>query len=107
MTRVIALVALATLGGCAGASNVGQGPIKLSPQLEAAFQRYLAQPGPGAFAVSRTGRAGGGTACGEASCRGNEMQIALEGCRRYGEPCYLYAVGRNVVWRTDLPPPAE
>lgn len=104
-----ALFSVVALAACTN-TLAGTGPIKLSPRTQAAFtQGYLRLDTPLAFAVSEDGETYGATACPESACRGMFEHDAIRSCeqRSHGKRCYLYAVGRQVVWRTDLPPPAK
>ncbi len=103
--RVAALSAVITmtLAACAGmeSSNVGQGPITLSQNVQACFASYLEEPAPGFFAVSGDGERCGYAYCSSAvvqGCRGNIRQLAIQSCQRSGKTCYVYAVRERVVW---------
>jgi hypothetical protein len=97
-----ALALLALTAACASPS-VGQGPIQLTPRTEQALQRYMALASPEVFAVTEDGAFSSAVYCPETACRGNEVHLALERCRLDGRRCYVYAMGRQVVWRKDLP----
>ena len=96
------LPALGALAACAG-SNIGSGPISLSPGTRAAYARYLGFNRPLAFAVSADGRASGAAYCRGGDCMGNEVATALRLCRGSGKECLIYDLGGRVVWRDVVP----
>ena len=103
----VALLAILALAGCALPSSYGSGPIRLAPQIEAAYEKYRSMPSPGAFAVSRDGLAAGESYCPVGiDCRGNSISMALESCRRSGNECFLYDVAGRIVWRGPTLGPA-
>ena len=79
---------------------VGSGPITLSPEVEAGFERYKALNFPSRFAVSVDGAGYGYSYCPQGNCSGNPQRVAIDSCEQAsgGVPCKLYAKGRNVVW---------
>jgi hypothetical protein len=85
---VLAALALGALAGCAAMSGDGSGPVTLSSRVKAAYARYLALPGPQAFAVSTDGKSYGAAYCRWGTCRGNDVNMALESCRRSGKTCF-------------------
>lgn len=95
----LAVLAVAAASACAG-PPIGQGPIRLSPRVQAYYQGYRQHMNPGVFAVSADGEAFGGTVCGEfGGCRGDDVGQALGQCRRSGKECFVYAIGGKVVWQ--------
>ncbi|HZV64832.1 MAG TPA: prolyl oligopeptidase family serine peptidase [Telluria sp.] len=85
----------------AALDDVGAVPY-LSENGRLAYRDYLAKTTPRAFAVSPTG----------AWCWAEEGEDpdarALETCsRRSGQPCQLYSVDDNVVWKGDPAAPTE
>jgi hypothetical protein len=99
--------ALLAPAACAGtASHVGSGPITLSPGVRAYYEQYRGLTSPSAFAVSADGRAAGYSYCAVGiDCRGNDVNDALNACRRSsrGRPCYIYDLGGTVVWCDAAP----
>lgn len=109
MAVLAVLPAAALLSGCLVKSQVGQGPITLSPRVEALYQRYLAEDEPMAFAVTADGQRGGYSYCSDRyGCRGTERTLAVRSCQRTTDkPCYIYDHMGEVIWRKDLPPLPE
>jgi hypothetical protein len=105
--RAPLLAALASLGGCAAMSGNGSGPVTLSPRVKAAYAHYLNLPGPQAFAVSTDGKSYGAVYCRWGTCRGNDVSIALENCRKSGKTCYVYDREGRVVWQGADQPTAR
>lgn len=96
---LLALAGLALLPACMG-TGVGQGPIRLSPEVQALYAEYRGLLSPSAFAVSADGAAASYSYCQSLEgCRGNEAHMALEGCRRSGKECFVYDLGGKVVWQ--------
>lgn len=99
----LAVVAVGLLAaGCASPSRIGDGPVRLSPDVRAFYDSYRRGVNPLAFAVSRDGRAAGAVICPEfGGCQAaDEAGIALRNCRRSGgEECFVYDLGGKVVWR--------
>lgn len=104
----IGIVSVTTLGiiaaGCAGVSEngkAGKGPLTLSSQVTAFFETYKGYANPLIFYVSADGTAAGAQVC-DGACVGKEAAEAQ--AERYclsssrGQPCFLYARGRQVVW---------
>lgn len=59
---------------------------------------------PRAFAVDANGWAWGAAMCEYEGCMTfDEQGTALKYCSKNakGTPCYIYAIGRDVVWRRD------
>jgi hypothetical protein len=104
---LLAALALASLGGCAAMSGNGSGPVTLSPRVKAAYDHYRSLPGPQAFAVSTDGTAYGATYCRWGTCRGNDVSIALENCRKSGKTCFIYDREGRVVWQGADQPAAR
>jgi dienelactone hydrolase len=75
--------------GFADVNDVAKVPVR--PNNVQAYQRWLGQKLPRAFAVSERG--GYGSANGDYA-----LGRALGNCRRYGGKCQLYAVDNDVVW---------
>ena len=89
-------------------SEVGSGPITLSPQVQASFEEYKARDAPIYFVVTKSGVGSHYLYCvGGFNCKVPEARMqALAQCRRHypGEECKLYAIGRVVVWQdADAP----
>jgi hypothetical protein len=89
-------------------SDVGSGPITLSPQVRASFEEYRARDAPTYFLVTESGLRSYYLYCvGGFNCKVPEARMqAFAQCRRHypGEECKLYAVGRVVVWQdADAP----
>jgi len=76
--------------GFAAIADLGAVPI--GPAGKAAYPKFLEMPLPRAFAVSNKG--GFGYARGDYA-----VGRALGFCQRSGNPCKLYAVGEDVVWK--------
>ena len=92
------------LQGCDGGA-IGQGPIELSPAVQAAYDKYLHAGEPGAFVIGERGTYY--SYCQSTGCRPGDVQVAMRLCRSEGdEDCRIYDVGGRVVWRQDLPAPA-
>ena len=94
-----ACLAALSLGGCAAMSGDGSGPVTLSPRVKAAYDHYRSLPGPQAFAVSTDGTAWGAVYCRWGTCRGNDVEVALENCRKSGKTCFIYDREGRVVWQ--------
>ena len=96
---VTVLAAILPLAACAVPSSDGSGPVTLSPQVQAAYTHYRSLPTPLAFAVSTDGTAFGARYCPGGTCRGNEVNEALQDCRRTGKTCYVYDRQGRIVWQ--------
>ena len=82
------LAFLLVLAGCASSEH-----IELAPDVETAYEVFLAHPGRSHFAVSEDGRYWGYSICeGTRVCRGSGRQTALDYCERGGQRCVIYAV---------------
>jgi len=84
-----AVVAKPPPSGLADIQDISKVPVR--PSNQSAYQRFLTLKLPRAFAVSDHG--GHGSASGDYA-----VGRALGNCRRYGNPCQLYAVDNDVVW---------
>ena len=107
LAATAACLAALSLAGCAAMSGDGSGPLVLSPQVKAAYDHYLTLQGPQAFAVSTDGTAYGATYCRWGTCRGNDVNIALENCRKSGKTCFIYDREGRVVWHGADQPAAR
>ncbi len=79
----------------------GSGPLLLSPRAQRNIKEYLEYADPVAFAIAADGIGSYGIYCQNAPRLGSGMkEAAVQGClsRAQGSPCYIYAVGRKVVW---------
>ena len=104
--RLVAVLLGTFLYGC-GDLPVGQGPITFSPKTEAFYRQYRDSFTPGAFVVTREGSAFY-TYCSGMDCQAGAAREAMRMCRQRNiGDCYLYDVGGRVVWREDLPAPAN
>lgn len=104
VTVTIFLAGCGLLQGCDGGA-IGQGPIELSPAVQAHYDEYLHSTKPGAFVLSEGGSFW--SYCPSTDCRPGDVQLAMRLCRSKGnEDCKIYDVGGRVVWRQDLPAPA-
>ncbi|KLN61660.1 hypothetical protein WH96_04800 [Kiloniella spongiae] len=96
--------------GCSNSAyhrQIGTGPITLSEPAQKSFERYL-DSNPAVFAITKDGSTSWGWYyCPENNgCRGNNfvsMAPAIKSCeeRAHGKPCKVYAIGRNIVWKTE------
>jgi len=86
--------------------HYGQGPITLSPQVQAGFEDYKRNPITTLdFAVSLDGEAYGYSYCPADHCSGNEIRIAIDACEQSARArgsvqptCKTFAVGHRIVW---------
>src|SRR4051794_16084511 len=102
-----AALAALVLAGCATPSVYGSGPVRLAPEIQAAYAKYLGTTGRGAFAVSRDGTVAGESYCRIGTdCQGDPISVAHASCRRGGKECFIYDVGGRVVWRGPTLEPA-
>ena len=76
--------------GFAELADVASVPVKA--EYLAAYQRFLTQKTPRAFAISERGGYGSGSG-------DHALGHALGNCTRFGARCRLYAVDHDVVWR--------
>ena len=99
------LAGCGVMQGC-NTTPVGQGPIRFGPKLQASYDEYLQRVGPGAFVIGKRGAYY--SYCPETGCVPGLVSLAMQLCHRHDDTdCRLYAVGTQVVWRRDLPAPAE
>jgi hypothetical protein len=84
-----AIVTAPPPSGFADIQDISKVPVR--PSNQAAYQRFLGQKLPRAFAVSDHG--GYGSASGDYA-----VGRALGHCRRFGNTCQLYAVDNDVDW---------
>ena len=104
LAGAILLACCGALSGCSS-TPVGQGPITFSPKMQAHYEQYRQSVGPGAFVVGKKGAYY--SYCQETDCVPGSIASAMQLCHRAQDPdCRLYAVGGQVVWRSDLPGPA-
>ena len=83
------------------AIEVGRGAITLTPRAQKYFDEYLSFPHPEYFAVSSDGNYLGYSFCRNPPCLSPGLkEMAVSMCvRDIGRnECYIYAVGRKVVW---------
>lgn len=101
----LAVTAAMFLAGCAGSQSIdppaGQKAKITSGSMDFFKNSYLPQIGsthPGAFAVSLSGRNSAYSYCEDARCMsgGSYAQDAINLCEKDGEPCYLFAAGREI-----------
>ena len=79
----------------------GSGPLTLSASVQRNFARYLEYDEPLAFAVSRDGNLSMAIYCSNSPCVwGGGKEAAVARCAEESATgrCYLYAVGRTIVW---------
>ena len=83
------------------AVEIGQGQIELSYSVEQAWNKYLDFHDPLYFAVTNDGTGYSYIYCTSTPCVSSEKLDAIESCQRRtgGRKCYLYAVGRKIVWK--------
>jgi len=99
------LVVCLIAGGCTD-QRIGSGPLKLSPQAQAHYDKYRSTVGPGAFVLSERGDAFF-SYCPEMGCAPGSVFLAMRLCRQSNRgECYIYDIEGRVVWRFDEPPPA-
>lgn len=84
--------------------EVGSGPIKLSPEAQAAYERYASSRAPAVFVVSEDGEHFQYHYCAEARCRkaGGTAQ-AIADCQAWSgdKRCYVYDRLGDVVWDNE------
>ena len=81
--------------------EVGQGPIEFNYTVEQAWENYLSLEDPLFFSVTKDGTGYGAIKCNVSPCVRAERSTSIDTCqRKTGEKCYLYADGRNIVWKT-------
>ena len=105
MQRLITITALAfLLAGCQ--TVIGHGPLALTEDAKQRIEQAMSDSSTDYIAVSPDGRTVGWSYCGDgfaAQCRGNGAVVAIRGCERSGKKCYVYAMGRKVIWDFDGP----
>ncbi|MEQ8695771.1 MAG: alpha/beta hydrolase [Bauldia litoralis] len=83
--------------------SIGLHPLRLSLNVQSGYQDYLKEPNPIVFVVSRRGRYANWRYCrpGGRCNAAAAARSALARCDRIGidSPCYVFAVGRNQVWK--------
>lgn len=96
--RVMSLVAAAAVGAATltacQTTEYAKAPIPMSGKAAALYQTYKNLKNPGYFAVSKDGKAGGGSYCPDVgNCSGNSIYLATSICEQnsMGEPCVIYA----------------
>ena len=98
-----ALLAGAIITGCQSTSTqIGKGPVTLSPAVQATFEKY--QKGNGlSFAITEDGSGSIYYFCKDSHCRAGSPFEAVRTCNHYyGEGrCKLYAIGKEIVWQFD------
>jgi hypothetical protein len=99
----LAAIAALAMAGCAGHNDPlpGQKARVSQTVMEAfkdSYQPIIGPTNPGAFAVSVSGRNAGYAYCSELVCKSGFAygQQAMKQCEKYGEPCYLFAVGNDI-----------
>lgn len=79
----------------------GRGALTLSERAKRNIQRYLEYDEPSALAISEDGSRTYAVYCIRTPCVSpGAKEAAVAGCneRSNGSPCYLYLLGRKVVW---------
>ena len=102
MKILIPFFILVLLSSCATDTEVGKGPIVLSPRAQWAFEQYLKTENPTVFVVSEDGYHSYYFYCRDVDgcLASNSTYKAIKGCeeKSVGLECKVYAQGRNVVW---------
>ncbi len=101
MKILIPICIFVLLGACVTDTEVGKGPITLSPRVDWAFDQYLKTTNPTVFVVSEDGNNLFYFYCDDDVCRQNNSTYqAIKRCEEaaLGQECKVYAQGRNVVW---------
>lgn len=91
---------LALLSGCAvvpGADDPRLAEANLTAGSRADFRSYLGRPTPKAFAVAPT--TGQSWHAWGYPTAAETQQVALSGCEALGNPCELFAIDNEIVWR--------
>ena len=87
---------------CGPIRHAGEGPIEITPEVQAGYAEFQNASEPMFFAVSLDGAAYGYTTCSStAPCRpAGARDGALQACELAsdGEPCRIYADWRGIVW---------
>jgi hypothetical protein len=105
MKKLVMVLAAILLAGCAssaGESKAPQGKVTIHNGVWAGYQQYLiaiSPNKPGAFAVSVDGNNAFYQICEGIRCRpGISFRTkALQGCERYGQPCYIFAYRNDIL----------
>ena len=103
---IFALFALSAVSACVSSSEYyGKGPVTLSPRVQAHFDEYLTK-NPGVFLITQDGTGVYYRYCPDVgNCRTESLNVGLYNCEKgYGEKCYVYAVGKDIVWKFDEDP---
>ena len=89
-------------------SNIGKGPITLSPQAQQNFERYKAERSPGYFVVTEDGRGSFYNYCSAGRCLRTSSNTVIHRCEENagGRDCKIYASKGEVVWQKDADPQA-
>jgi hypothetical protein len=80
----------------------GSGTLTMTAYLKNRYEKYLAFDDPLSFAIAKDASESFGLYCSNTPCLGpgsHEATIARCEDRSAGVPCYLYAVGRKIVWK--------
>ena len=101
---MLTAIVSATVTACQTSSQIGKGPITLSPGVRATYEKYLEGNGL-SFAVTEDGRGSMYYFCQDSHCRSGSPFEAVRTCNHYyGEGrCKLYAIGKEIVWQFDEP----
>jgi hypothetical protein len=101
MRTISSICALIMLTSCGvTGTEIGSGPITLSPGVKQALEEYRSLRTPYYFAVSSDGEAFGYTYCQEVRCRSvGDAASAVYSCERSGKECKIYARREEVVWQ--------
>jgi hypothetical protein len=101
----ISLVTAILLSGCAASAGYSPAPGEKMHVSQGVMDYYntsylqtIGTTHPGAFAVSRSGVNAVYSYCDETVCKSGFSygQQAITGCESHGEPCYLFAAGRDI-----------
>jgi len=90
---VAAVTCAVTVSACQ-TTEYAKAPIAMTSSAAALYQTYRNLPNPGYFAVSKDGKAGGGSYCPDVgNCSGNGIYLATSICEQnsMGSPCVIYA----------------
>lgn len=106
MLRLGLIVCLALIGGCKSAEELaGSGPVNFSPFVAWQYDSYVNQVNPYenvGFAVTADGEGAYWFNCPRAHyrCYVTSGDDVVEQCERgYGQKCYLFADGQDIVWK--------
>lgn len=83
---------------------IGDGSVTFSAKTQEQFEAYLNLPDPQYFAVTKDGASSGASYCGrqDPGCISDTYDtLAVSICQKVsqGEQCFIYAKGREVVWK--------